>query len=100
MKKTCDNDWHGKEYAFFSHKNCEKFPCHKAVIPDNFNCLFCYCPLYVLGNDCGGSFIILSNGTKDCSGCTFPHEKDNYGAVIERFAEIAAHVKQSKQLNG
>ena len=34
-------------YKFFSHKQCEYFPCHKTDDPDNFNCLFCFCPLYL-----------------------------------------------------
>ena len=38
--------WEGKEYSYFSHKKCEFFPCHKNADPDDFNCLFCYCPLY------------------------------------------------------
>ena len=41
--------WEGKEYSYFSHKKCEFFPCHKNADPDDFNCLFCYCPLYALG---------------------------------------------------
>ena len=40
--------WEGKEYSYFSHKKCEFFPCHKNADPDDFNCLFCYCPLYAL----------------------------------------------------
>ena len=36
--------WEGKEYSYFSHKKCEFFPCHKNADPDDFNCLFCYCP--------------------------------------------------------
>ena len=38
--------WEDKEYAYFSHKKCEYFPCHKGADPEDFNCLFCYCPLY------------------------------------------------------
>ena len=49
--------WEGKEYSYFSHKKCEYFPCHKGVDPENFNCLFCYCPLYALGDKCGGNYI-------------------------------------------
>ena len=48
--------WEGKEYSYFSHKKCEFFPCHKNADPDDFNCLFCYCPLYALGEKCGGNF--------------------------------------------
>ena len=38
--------WEDKEYAYFSHKKCEYFPCHRGADPEDFNCLFCYCPLY------------------------------------------------------
>ncbi len=78
------NDWRTKRYAFFSHRQCEAFPCHRGVAPENFNCLFCYCPLFALGERCGGSFTILPSGAKDCSACTFPHERENYGAVLEK----------------
>lgn len=40
--------WDGKEYSYFSHKKCEFFPCHKNADSEDFNCLFCYCPLYML----------------------------------------------------
>ena len=50
----CDKPyWEGKKYAFFQHKECEFFPCHPTNDPDSFNCLFCYCPLYALGDKCG-----------------------------------------------
>ena len=42
--------WEGKHYSFFSNKECEYFPCHQGADPENFNCLFCYCPLYALGD--------------------------------------------------
>ena len=54
--------WEGKEYSYFSHKNCEYFPCHKGANPENFNCLFCYCPLYALGDKCGGNFRYTDTG--------------------------------------
>ena len=44
-------------YACFTHRECEYFPCHPGAEPDNFNCLFCYCPLYPLGAACGGAVI-------------------------------------------
>ena len=34
-----------ENYKFFQHKACEFFPCHETKDIDNFNCLFCYCPL-------------------------------------------------------
>ena len=52
-------------YKFFSHKQCEYYPCHQL---DEINCLFCYCPLYIL-KDCKGHYKMIGN-IKDCSGCT------------------------------
>lgn len=62
-------------YNFFQNKDCPYFPCHK-MNEEKFNCLFCYCPLYMLKDDCGGNFVYLENGIKDCSNCTLPHIKD------------------------
>lgn len=81
------NDRH---YAFFSNRDCEYFPCHPGADPDNFNCLFCYCPLYLLGEECGGNFRWLENGVKDCSDCLFPHRRENYDVISARWQEIAA----------
>ena len=33
-------------YRFFENKDCKYFPCHKGLA--DFNCLFCYCPMYRL----------------------------------------------------
>lgn len=69
-------------YRFFSNKKCEFFPCHETEDLEEFNCLFCYCPLYSLGEKCGGNPVFLENGIKDCSQCVFPHKKQNYDRVI------------------
>jgi len=69
------------QYKFFSHKECEFFPCHKTDNADNFNCLFCYCPLYSI-KDCGGNYSILDNKIKDCSKCMLPHKRGNYDYII------------------
>lgn len=87
-------------YSYFSHRECEYFPCHEAADPENFNCLFCYCPLYCLGDGCGGDFAWLSNGIKDCSGCLVPHRRENYEWVIGQFAEIADHMAKEQVKRG
>ena len=51
-----------ENYKFFSHTECEFFPCHKTDNEESFNCLFCYCPLYALGKECGGNFSYTENG--------------------------------------
>lgn len=77
-----------KKYSFFSHKECEYFPCHPNEDPENFNCLFCYCPLYVLGENCGGNFTYTEEGHKDCSGCLRPHRRESYDDIIARYDDI------------
>jgi len=83
-----------KLYSYFAHEKCEYFPCHKNGDRENFNCLFCYCPLYVLGDKCGGEFVYLDNGIKDCSDCLFPHKRENYEQIITRYAEIVQMMKK------
>ncbi|MDE7307728.1 MAG: cysteine-rich small domain-containing protein [Lachnospiraceae bacterium] len=76
------SEWKGKGFSYFCNTNCEYFPCHQTDKSD-FNCLFCYCPLYEY-KDCGGNFTYLENAIKDCSACILPHRKENYGLIIER----------------
>ncbi|MCQ2492764.1 MAG: cysteine-rich small domain-containing protein [Lachnospiraceae bacterium] len=73
-----------KKYSYFSHTECEFFPCHKTDDPENFNCLFCFCPLYRLEDTCGGHFTYTENGIKDCSECTFPHKQENYDKILKK----------------
>ena len=75
--------------SFFCNRDCAYFPCHKVEDPDSFNCLFCYCPLYMLGERCGGNFRYTKKGIKDCSGCTVPHRPDSAKYIYSRFSEIA-----------
>lgn len=83
-------EWNNKHYAFFANKECEYFPCHSHADPNRFNCLFCYCPLYVLGDHCGGNFHYHAAGLKDCTDCLYPHDPKNYGDIIKRYPEILA----------
>lgn len=75
MEKTAD-------YSFFCNKNCEYFPCHKTEQPEQFNCLFCYCPLYALGDRCEGNFKRGLGNLKDCSQCMIPHGKGGYEHIM------------------
>ncbi|MCH4888157.1 metal-binding protein [Acidaminobacter sp. JC074] len=74
-------------YKFNQNKKCEYFPCHKGVDEDKFNCLFCYCPLFMLGDECGGNFS-TTHGVKDCSGCTKPHDENSYDFVMSKMGEV------------
>ncbi len=86
-----------RKYAFFQHKECEFFPCHKTSKPEDFNCLFCYCPLYALGSKCGGAFKYTDTGFKDCSGCMFPHVRANYDKILERYGDIVKIASQNME---
>lgn len=72
-------------YRFFQNRECKFFPCHEVQDEDDFNCLFCYCPLY-LDDNCIGSpeYIITGRGQriKDCSSCLVVHSPEMYDKVI------------------
>ena len=78
------------DHTFFQNKECKYYPCHQGANADTFSCLFCYCPLYALGDKCGGNFTYTENGIKDCSACLIPHKKENYNRIVEKTAEIIA----------
>ncbi|MFV0527147.1 MAG: cysteine-rich small domain-containing protein [Lachnospiraceae bacterium] len=83
-----------KHFSFFSNRECEYFPCHKGVAPEEFNCLFCYCPLYTLGDTCGGNCRYTKTGIKDCSACVLPHKKESYGYITDKFQMIVDLMKK------
>ncbi|MCR4821339.1 MAG: aminotransferase class I/II-fold pyridoxal phosphate-dependent enzyme [Treponema sp.] len=70
---------------FFRNTDCSYFPCHKGIDCEEFNCLFCYCPLYSRPS-CPGNptFIKKEDGriVKRCTDCTFPHRAENYDKII------------------
>lgn len=74
---------------FFQNQDCEYFPCHKGMDEKNFNCLFCYCPLYSMENCPGNYSYIQANGKriKVCSECNFPHIAANYDRIIKILSE-------------
>ncbi len=80
--------------AFFQNRACKAFPCHRGVPEAEFNCLFCYCPLYALGEKCGGNFHYTETGIKSCVDCAFPHARANYDRVLARYPELAALAKR------
>ena len=86
-------------YDFFQNKECEYFPCHKCADPESFSCLFCYCPLYALGEDCGGNFTYTETGIKDCSACLLPHSPKGYDYITDKFKEVAAIAKANRREN-
>ena len=86
-----------EHYKYFANRECEYFPCHKGVPEEQFSCLFCYCPLYVLGDRCGGSFTYLENGIKDCSNCLRPHRAACYDSIMEKMGEVMELAKKDRE---
>lgn len=74
-----------ENYKYFKNEKCEFFPCHK-LRGDFFNCMFCFCPLYGMGDKCGGDFKYTDSGIKDCSDCTAVHSKSGYDHVIKKLS--------------
>ena len=83
-----------ENYKFFQNLECEYFPCHKGADGENFNCLFCFCPLYDLGDKCGGNFTYTDSGIKDCSSCLRPHRKENYDAICAGLSDVMEMAKK------
>ena len=68
--------------TFYRNDTCKYFPCHEGIDQEKFSCMFCYCPLYALCEDCGGKFTYTQSGIKDCSVCDIPHHKENYDLIV------------------
>lgn len=86
-----------ENFKFFSHRECEYFPCHETKETETFNCLFCYCPLYAMGRDCGGNYYYTPDGVKDCSGCLVPHRKDNFDYMMARLAKFHRNLQLAEK---
>ncbi len=84
-----------EHYKFFQNRECEYFPCHQTDHPEDFNCLFCYCPLYCMGKECGGKFVYLENGIKSCMDCMKPHRRENYDMII---GQLSGYMEQQKEI--
>ena len=92
--------WEGKHFAFYTNKECEYYPCHPVPEGTEFNCLFCDCPLDMLGRKCGGNFTYLESGVKDCSKCLVPHRRENYGFIADSFQKIAGEMAEREKKEG
>ena len=83
-------------YKFFQNRDCEFFPCHKEIDIEDFNCLLCFCPLYLLKEECGGNFIYTASGIKDCEKCTLPHcGEKGYDQIMEKMDKVIALSKKN-----
>ena len=71
-------------------KTCKHHLCHKGIDEKDFDCMLCYCPLYLI--ECAGNFKIIkrgkNKGKKDCSDCVFPHTTGGKRYVLRRLKQI------------
>ena len=74
-------------FKFFNNRACKYFPCHTAKNPDELNCMFCFCPLYAMGDKCGGIFIYTEKGVKNCMNCGWPHKPESYDLIMDKLKE-------------
>ena len=79
---------------FFCNKECKFFPCHKTDNEENFNCLYCFCPLYALGEKCGGNFTYTKSGIKNCDSCVLPHTPEGEEHINKMISEIIKIAKK------
>ena len=72
---------------YFSNKDCQYFPCHDRE--GEFNCLFCYCPMYTYKDCLGHPTYKESKGKiiKVCTNCSFPHDPDHYDDITQFLRE-------------
>lgn len=73
-------------YKVFTNRQCDYYPCHTGV-KGQYNCMFCYCPLYTYKN-CGGDYVLFK-GMKDCTNCIIPHSgEDGWEMIQNKLEEI------------
>ena len=87
-------------YRFFQNRDCKYFPCHKVANDNEFNCLFCYCPLYTLGDQCGGNCTYTDKGIKNCTYCTLPHNPKGYDYILSKFSAVADLARANRKESG
>ena len=85
----------GDSSAFFANKSCRYYPCHEGT--DHINCLFCFCPMYFLDACPGSPTYINKEGRiiKNCTGCTYPHQPENYETVMKVISRKIAEGRTS-----
>ncbi len=83
-------------FAYFKNEDCIYFPCHQKE-GEFFNCKFCYCPLYALGDRCGGNFKYIEDDIKDCSDCLLPHSEAGFAYINAKFEELKALAAENRE---
>lgn len=86
-----------QDHTFMTNTMCPYFPCHAGADVESFNCLFCFCPLYALGEACGGAFHYTEGGIKDCSHCLLPHSEGGYDYILEKSSQLMELARRKEE---
>lgn len=86
-----------QHYDFFQNRECEYFPCHPGADPEKFSCLFCYCPLYALGEQCGGNYTYTEKGIKSCENCLRPHRRECYSEILDGLKKVMEMARKKEE---
>ena len=86
MKPIDQFEEEDQHFKFFSHTECNYWPCHGDV---NQNCLFCYCPLAFLMFTFNYEIIEYPIGVfrKDWSMCTVTHDAETGWDTVQEWLE-------------
>ena len=73
--------WEDKEYAYFSHKKCRYFPCHKELIQRTLTVCSAIARFMPLETNAAEISNIMRRDLKIVQWikCQLPHKKKNYG---------------------
>ena len=71
-------------------------PAIRVPNPENFNA-YSAIALCMYWEIAAAESLPTSHGYKDCSRCLFPHLRENYGVITERYGEILAAIPYPDQ---
>jgi Zn-finger protein len=76
-------------------KDCNYYPCHDGIIEEEYQCEFCFCPIYPCNIEkTGGKIISGRDGSQiwDCSDCIIVHEKENFNKIKKGLHNIIQEI--------
>lgn len=79
-----------ENYKYFVNKNCEYYPCHRGVDPEEWSCLFCYCPWFWHCGSKGKDGIL-------CPDCIMPHDRNRWCMIQRGLASIKVEEDKKKE---
>lgn len=69
-------------YKFFENLGCKYYPCHSGIKKGEFNCLYCFCPIFV---------VCKRHSKSGCEFCKVPHDKGSYKFMMLELNNMVLH---------